>query len=209
MGGASTLGMTPEQIAANESLLAGQSALTEQSLAGSQQLYADEMADIANGGKIDPETAAYIDEVYGHEMKTALDEVAQVLAPSRGLRPTDVPVQDRAFTVAGEIGAAAAQAKLDYPLAQGELTSSRRAGLFDVGEAATAFQDQLAQNAFLNRQALLETSGELGLGIATATGTAPGTTATNLQGNRYSVVPTNVSGTTTSFDFGELFDSIF
>jgi len=129
--------------------------------------------------KIDPETEALVDEIFGHEMDTALEEITQVLAPARGLRPTDTPITDRAFRVGGEIASGAAQAKLD-----------------------------LGQQAFLNRLSLLEGVGELGLGIADATGSDSGTTATNLEGNRYSVVPSNLSGTTTSFDFGDFLSGI-
>lgn len=130
-------------------------------------------------GQIDPEQAALVDTIYGQEMDNALEQVREVMAPARGLRPTDTPITDRAFRVAGTIGSEAARAKLD-----------------------------LGQRAFTNRLALIEGAGQMGLGLATATGSSPGTVATNLMGNRYSVAPTSISGSGFNFDLGEAFDSI-
>ena len=133
-------------------------------------------------GGIDPESSKLVDDIYGQEMKNALEQVTQVTAPARGLRPTDTPIQDRSFRVAGTIGAESARAKLD-----------------------------LSQRAFLNRLGLIEGTGQMGLGLATATGSSPGTVATNLQGNRYSVAPTSINQSGMGFDpskvdWGSLFD---
>ena len=130
-------------------------------------------------GEIDPETSALVDQIYGQEMDNALEQITQNLAPARGLRPTDTPIQDRAFRVGGTIASEAARAKLD-----------------------------LGQRAFVNRMGLLEGSGQLGLGLAQATGSSPGTVATNLQGNRFSVAPTSISGSGFNFDLGDFLSGV-
>lgn len=130
-------------------------------------------------GEIDPESAALVDTIYGQEMENAMEQITQNLAPARGLRPTDTPIQDRAFRVGGTIASEAARAKLD-----------------------------LGQRAFINRMGLLEGAGQMGLGLAQATGSSPGTVATNLQGNRFSVAPTNISGSGFNFDLGDFLSGV-
>lgn len=119
--------------------------------------------------------------------REALGLITQELAPSRGLRPTDTPIQDRAFKVGGELArqqgrlvsdlrGAQAAAELNFPLAAG----AQQAGLTQfqqqLGQAGQQFNQQLQQQAFQNRLNLFGQAGQLGLGLIG--GTQP---AVNLQ----------------------------
>ena len=109
---------------------------------------------------------------------TATERIAQELAPSLGLRPSDTPVQDRAARVASEavrqqgqlvrgLRQAEATAKLNFPLAAQQLQSAQvqfQQGLF---QATSEFQSQLKNAAFLNRLRLSESPQQFGLGLAT------------------------------------------
>ena len=157
----------------------------------------------AGGAKIDPETAAFIDQIFEGQFESgasaidrqvtdALQLVREELAPSRGLRGSDTPITDRGFRIAGEgqrskgellstLSANAAASKLNFPLQQGQLTSARNQFLTNFGSASAGFANDLQQQAFLNRLNLINTTGGLGLGLATGIASNPGGTAVGLQ----------------------------
>ena len=218
-----------EQIKANpdaaRAIQEGNYSLAISSLPQVQDLLQREAANIANGGKVDPQTAAYIDEVYQGQLASGqsdinentrqiLEQLREELAPSLGLRPEDTPIQDRGARVAAEsarqqgqltrdIASKSAEAKLNFPLAQGQLSSERTRNFADISKAATDFQGQLQQQAFLNRQLLTESAGNLGVNFVNATGSSPGTVATNLGANRASLAPRTVTASSSSFDLGQ------
>ena len=222
------------QIKANpeaaEALKNGQYDVAISTLPQVKQLLAAEVQNIANGGKVDPQTAAYIDTVYGSQLasgksdikenaRLALEQLREELAPSLGLRPEDTPILDRGGRVMAEstrqqgqlerdIAGKTAEAKLNFPLAQGDLTSRRTAQYADISRAATDFQNQLQQQAFLNRQLLTESAGNLGLNFITATGSSPGTVAANLGQNRASLAPSTVTASSSNFDLSSLASGI-
>ena len=100
------------------------------------------------------------------------------LAPRLGLRPGDTPILDRGGLIAAEAlrqqgvlgnvaGQAAAQARLQFPLAASQLQSQQTQAQQTFGNALSQFQQQLNQQAFQNRLLL---SQQLG-GIGTQAGT--------------------------------------
>lgn len=107
----------------------------------------------------------------------ALEQVRDVLAPSRGFRPTDTPITDRGSEIAQEatrlkgdltksLAAVSANAKLNFPLAVSQFQSGAGNVTSQIAEAAQQFQQQLSSQAFLNRLNLLNTGGSLGLGLS-------------------------------------------
>ena len=165
-------------------------------------------ADLAAGGAtIDPQTEGFIDEIFQNQLASgesavdrqvldALRLVKQELAPSRGLRTSDTPITDRGFTIAGEgqrakgdlintLAAEAAASKLNFPLQQGALTSDRNRFLANFGNT-------LQQQAFNNRLNLINTTGNLGLGLANIGGNA-GATALGLQQGRIASATTKTT----------------
>jgi len=222
--GDANLGLSDQQIADAERLLSGQQDFQTQALTGAGDVLQSELGAIAGGSRIDPETAGYIDTVFGSQfesgasdidraLRTTLESIREELAPSLGLRPEDTPIQDRGARMGEEavrqlgqllrdLQGGAAAAKLNFPLQQGELTSTRAGQIFNVSDAADKFVNDLQQQAFLNRQLLLETGGQFNVNTATATGASPGTTGANLQAGRFSVSPqtVNLSSTGTSLD---------
>ena len=218
-----------EQIKANpdaaKAIQEGNFKLAISSLPQVQELLNKEAASIANGGKVDPQTAAYIDEVYQGQLATGksdinentrqiLEQLREELAPSLGLRPGDTPIQDRGGRVAAEsvrqqgqltrdIASRTAEAKLNFPLTQGQASSERTKNFADISSGAVDFQKQLQQQAFINRQLLTESAGNLGINFVNATGSSPGTVATNLGANRASLAPKTVTSSSSSFDLGK------
>lgn len=107
----------------------------------------------------------------------ALEQIRDVLAPSRGLRPTDSPIIDRGQEIGqqgiqlkgdltNKLAEVSANAKLNFPLAVSQFQAGAGNIAGQVGTAASQFQQQLAQSAFLNRLNVLNTTGNLGLGLA-------------------------------------------
>jgi hypothetical protein len=107
--------------------------------------------------------------------REALGLITQEVAPSRGLRPSDTPIQDRAFRLGGELARQQGQlvsnlrggqalAELNFPLA----AQAQQAGIsqFQQGLAQSQqqFQQQLQQQAIANRLNLFGQVGQLGLG---------------------------------------------
>jgi len=108
-----------------------------------------------------------------------MDVITGELAPSRGLRPSDSPIQDRAFSLGGELSrqqgnlvsdlrGQQAQAELNFPLtanaSQGALSQFQQ----QLAASAGNFQSQLQQQAFANRLNLFGQAGQLGLGLVGA-----------------------------------------
>ena len=106
------------------------------------------------------------------------------LAPRLGLRPGDTPILDRGGLIAAEAlrqqgvlgnvaGQAAAQARLQFPLAASQLQSQQTQAQQTFGNALSQFQQQLNQQAFQNRLLLSQQlggigtqAGQFGLGLA-------------------------------------------
>jgi len=174
-----------------------------------------ELEAIKRGGRVDPETAAFIDELFGKQREIGisdidvdtqrvLEQITQEISPGAGLRPTDTPTLNRLEGVGEEsirqrgqltrgLSAKAAQAKLNFPLAQGQLTSARGQFLANLSSSAGQFQSKLEQQAFLNRILLINQTGGLGLGLATGVGVNPGALGADLLNSRI-----NAGDTTTS-----------
>lgn len=165
--------VSPEQMAAFR--------LDEMNRASERGQMDDEIARIQldqlrRGGKATPEEEAYIDQIMGGQiaagksgierfMSEGLDSIANELAPARGLRPTDSPIQDRAFKLGGEamrmygdletgIRTAGAEAKLNYPLAKAGVMNQSAQFQQNLGQSIRDFQLQLKAQADMNRQQL-------------------------------------------------------
>ena len=106
----------------------------------------------------------------------ALKGVRDVLAPSRGLRPTDTPIQDQANQIGAEgvrqigqltrgLRGAQASAELDFPLARGQFLTEVSGFASNLAQASREFQAGLREQAFQNQLALsgLRQQGQLGL----------------------------------------------
>jgi hypothetical protein len=109
--------------------------------------------------------------------ENAIDMIRNQLAPSRGLRPTDTPIQDRAFEVGGEMSrqqgqlisslrGGQAQAELNFPLAANAQQAAMSQFQQQLGQSSQDFQQQLQQQAFQNRLNLFGQVGQLGLGLS-------------------------------------------
>ena len=127
----------------------------------------------------------------------ALTQVKDVLAPRRGLRPTDSPIIDRGSEIArrgidlkgdltkklAEIGATA---KLNFPLAVSQFQAGAAGVGTQISEAAQQFQQQLANSAIINRLNLTNVVSGSGLGLASI-----GVNASGLFGDRGSTTTTS------------------
>ncbi len=111
----------------------------------------------------------------------SLTALREELAPSLGLRPGDTPILDRGSRVAAEatrlggnlsesVRGAEATAKLNFPLAQGQLALAQTTGASSVSQAMADFQSRLRSAAFSNRLSLNQQVGGLGLQLATGIG---------------------------------------
>lgn len=99
------------------------------------------------------------------------------LANSRGLRLSDSPIGGEAALLAREgeiqkgslvksLRAGEATARLNYPLAAGQITSGINLATSSVADAAKQFQADIRQRAALNRQTLFGSTASTGLGLA-------------------------------------------
>jgi len=146
-----------------------------------------QLAIIRRGGKASPEQRASINEATKFALAEgasdieafstqAITAIKNILAPARGLRPTDTPIQDRAFAVAGEatrqfgqlernLRGAQVTAELNFPLAQGEFVAGLASFQQQLQERTRNFQQSLRDAAFENqlRLAGLSQQGSLGL----------------------------------------------
>ncbi len=107
----------------------------------------------------------------------SLEALRSELAPALGLRPSDTPILDRGGKVAAEatrqggqlasrIRESQASAKLNFPLAAGQLTNAIGFGLQQTTEATRQFQASLAQQAFVNRLNVTGLSSGIGLSLS-------------------------------------------
>lgn len=155
------------------------------------QLFQGEVDRIQRGAQATPEQRQLIGDIAQRriasgtsDINAALQEslglLRSELAPSRGLRPEDTPVQDRGQVLAREslrltedlVNQARAQESqqlLEFPLAESQLRSGQTRSLQDVGLAEGAqslqlqqFQDALRNQDFQRRLA----AGQLGLSLA-------------------------------------------
>jgi hypothetical protein len=179
---------------------AGQQAQSERSAALNRQsqldqLFADEMERLQTGPNATPEQKALIGQIAEgriesgkSDIQAALQEslglLRSELAPSRGFRPEDTPIQDRGQVLAREslrltedlISQARqdqAQQLLEYPLAESQLRGQQFKSISDIGTqqsqfgrglglSLSQFQDQLRTNDLSRRLAV----GEQGLQLA-------------------------------------------
>lgn len=99
------------------------------------------------------------------------------LANSRGLRLSDSPIGQEAALLAREgeiqkgslvknLRAGEATARLNYPLAAGQITSGINLATSNLADAARQFQAEVRQRAALNRQSLFGSTSGTGLGLA-------------------------------------------
>lgn len=159
------------------------------------QLFQDELDRIQGGPDATPEQQRLIGQIANErissgtsDIQTALQEslglLRSELAPSRGFRPEDTPIQDRGQVLAREslrltedlisqARADEARQLLDYPLQSSQLRGQQVRSLQDVGInesqfgqnlslALQQFQDQLRTNDLSRRLAV----GEQGLNLA-------------------------------------------
>ena len=165
-----------------------------------QELLQSQIDEVRRGGAATPQQEELINEYADEAINSGnidieryrtqgLDALRNQLAPALGLRPGDTPVLDRGALLASEalrqggqlssgIRGAAANAKLNYPLAASQLTSAIAQGQQGLLRAAGDFQAQLREQAGLNRLRLGEPiSGlaQMGLsgGIGLASASAP------------------------------------
>jgi len=153
-----------------------------------QRLLEAEIDRIETGGAATPEQRDLIrrqtEAAFGigssdieEQARRNIELVAEELAPSLGLRPTDTPIQDRAFRVAGEatrqqgqlrrsLAGTEAQQLLDFPLRANQLASAQTQFQQNLAQSASQFQDALRQQAFENRLRLTGSTAQSGLGLA-------------------------------------------
>ena len=171
---------TPEQLARQEAFGAAQ-----------DELLQIEMDRIRSGGAATEEQKRLINESTESQIargssdiaafgQQQLDIIKDQLAPSRGLRPSDTPIQDRGFLLGGELArqqgnlvsdlrGQQAQAELNFPLAANQQQAGLSQFQQQLGESAGQFQSQLQQQAFSNRLNLFGQVGQLGLGLIGST----------------------------------------
>src|SRR3990167_7870598 len=139
------------------------------------------------GGRASPEERQLIGEATGaasaagkSDIQTfaneAISDVGRILAPSRGLRSSDTPIQDVAGKIQTEatrqfgqlergLAGVRAQAELDFPLARGQFLTEVSGFAANLAQGARDFQAGLQQQAFINNLSLnqLRQEGALGL----------------------------------------------
>ncbi len=147
------------------------------------------LEDLRRGGKATPEQIELIQQAGDAALERggvdierfrtdSLEALREELAPALGLRGSDTPILDRGGRVAAEatrqggqlassVRGAEATARLNFPLAQSQLTQQSSLGLSQLTAATSQFQDQLRQQAFANRLNLQSSVGGLGLSLST------------------------------------------
>ena len=106
-----------------------------------------------------------------------LKDVRDILAPSRGLRPGDAPIQDVGGRIGEEatrqtgqlargLGAAGAQELIDLPLRRATTLSNIALGQQQLGLQVTGFQQDLRNAALENRLRLAALQSETSLSLA-------------------------------------------
>lgn len=141
----------------------------------------------------------------------SLRDIRDILAPARGLRPTDTPIAgDAAGRIAQEamrqkgelsstMASTRAQAELNFPLARDQLLSSIGQAQQQLAQAGQTFQQSLRESAFNARLAMAAQQTQGGLGLL---GVSPAGSS-GLQvgaGLRQAAATTSTFGTGTSFN---------
>ncbi len=143
---------------------------------------------IRSGGAATPEQQAAIEGVRQSSLESgerdinrfqeeATGRLRSELAPSLGLRPTDSPILDRGALIgqeavrqqgdlASNLATASANAELNFPLAANQVQGALSISQQQLASSANQFQQQLVQQAFLNRQRVVGDTGNQGLGLA-------------------------------------------
>jgi hypothetical protein len=172
------------------SLEQSQEALAEQRrlAPAREELLQIALEDLRRGGQATPEQIRLIEEAGGAALERGLIDIERFetmgfrtlreeLAPGLGLRPSDTPILDRGAMLAAEaerqrgglsetIRGGEAAARLQFPLAQSQLTQAGALGQQNLAEATRQFQEQLRAQAFSNRLAAGNLVGGLGLNLA-------------------------------------------
>ena len=152
-----------------------------------EELLNIQLEDLRRGGEATPEQIRLIEESTDAALERGLIDIERFetqgletlreeLAPSLGLRPTDTPIQDRGGRLAAEalrqrgalgesLRGVGAQARLNVPLAQSQITQASTQAASTLQESIKQFQDQLRQQAFTNRLGLQSQVSSLGLGL--------------------------------------------
>jgi len=175
---------TPEQ---QRQRMLDQIAREDQMYAAQDELLQTELARIRGGTGATDEQKALINAATEAQIQRgesdikafgqdALQMIAQELAPSRGLRPTDTPIQDRGFQVGKEMArqygqlvtglrGEQAQAELNFPLAANQSQAALSQYQQQLNQSALQFNQQLQQQAQQNRLNLFGQTGQLGLNL--------------------------------------------
>jgi hypothetical protein len=181
------------------SLEQSQEALAEQRrlAPAREELLQIALEDLRRGGQATPEQIRLIEEAGSAALERGLIDIERFetggfrtlreeLAPGLGLRPSDTPILDRGAMLAAEaerqrgglsqlIRGGEAAARLQFPLAQSQLTQAGALGQQNLAEATRQFQEQLRAQAFSNRLQAGATVSGLGLQLAgTPSLTLPG-----------------------------------
>ena len=154
---------------------------------------------LRSGGQATAEDTRLIEEARGaalrrgesdidRSLRSSLETLREELAPQLGLRPSDSPILDRGARVAEEatrqkgqlvatLDAQAAEAQLRFPVERQALVSeaTRRGQEFE--ESVTRFQQQLREQAAINRLSLTAGLPAPGLNLAQASGANVGSIA--------------------------------
>lgn len=188
---------------------------------------------LRRGGRASPEERQLIKEATdaalaqgASDIETAqtaaLKGVRDVLAPSRGLRPTDTPIQDQANQIGAEgvrqlgqltrgLRGAQASAELDFPLARGQFLTEVSGFASNLAQASREFQAGLREQAFQNQLALagMRQQGQLGLMGVQPSGAAALQALTNVRRSQTTTTssfsqrgPSNVLGGLGMLAFG-------
>jgi len=158
-----------------------------------------ELDAIMNGVRLTPEQDALITQGANSAIEAGLSDIsrfrdeslrtlAQETAIGRGLRPEDTPILDVGGRIANEssrqasqlvsaIRANEAQQKLQYPLEAGAFQANRTQAQQTLGQSTMQLIENLRQQSFANRLALVTGPAEIGLNLAQI-----GPNASTLQG---------------------------
>jgi len=170
-----------------------------QQIDAQSKLLGSELDAILQGVRLTPEQDALISQNANASIEAGLSDIgrfrdeslrtlAQETAIGRGLRPEDTPILDVGGRIANESSRQASQListiraneaaqKLQYPLTAGQFQSERTQAQQTLGQSTMQLIENLRQQAFANRMALITGTGALGTNVATI-----GPNASTLQG---------------------------
>lgn len=170
-----------------------------QQIDAQSKLLGSELDAILQGVRLTPEQDALISKNANASIEAGLSDIgrfrdeslrtlAQETAIGRGLRPEDTPILDVGGRIANESSRQASQListiraneaaqKLQYPLTAGQFQAERTQAQQTLGQSTMQMIENLRQQAFANRMALITGTGALGTNVATI-----GPNASTLQG---------------------------